>query len=222
MNKLVLIAVFSFLFCFSTKAQDTTNTSNSLLLTPELKAKFTKDGELAVKQLENALGNIVDKTRSYDERAKNKENALNLFSTDTNRVEITSVKNQNNKISRQVKIYLSNLLNLAKKYDAIKITYFDTRVSNEFIPKTVLDEDGNIVTDEDGNPVVKYFGYATFCQVFEARTLNASAERFVQYNIKNIDCKRVQIIIEKMKNAKDEKVWILRLGDITVEEYNSK
>lgn len=220
MNKIILISVFSFFLALNSKAQDTAVASNALVITPELQAKFTKDGELAVKQLEDALGNIVDKTRSYSERSKNKENALNLFSTDTNRVEITSVKNQSIKISRQVKVYLTNLLNLAKKYDAIKITYFDTRVSNEFIPKTVLDEDGNIVTDDDGNPVVKYYGWATFCQVFEARTLNASSERFVQYNVKNIDCKKVQIIVEKLKGSMDEDKWYVRLGDITVEEYN--
>lgn len=220
MNKIILISVFSFFLALNSKAQDTAVASNALVITPELQAKFTKDGELAVKQLEDALGNIVDKTRSYSERSKNKENALNLFSTDTNRVEITSVKNQSIKIPRHVKVYLTNLLNLAKKYDAIKITYFDTRVSNEFIPKTVLDEDGNIVTDDDGNPVVKYYGWATFCQVFEARTLNASAERFVQYNVKNIDCKKVQIIVEKLKGSMDEDKWYVRLGDITVEEYN--
>lgn len=221
MKKLILIIVLLFSVAFAF-AQPTDTTTFMPVLTDSLQQEFTKQAEELVFQLGESIGIIVDNTENQQVRFDHKKIALNLFSTDSNVVEITSTKNQTLVTKRKIKKYLDNLYGLSEKYNQVYSRWFNIEVCRIKEEDFTIEKYSNGTTklDEDGNPVRVYFGTVTFCQEFKARTKYASSiELKTQYDVVNIDCKKAQIIIKKgMKNGRMQ--WIAKLGDITIDDYD--
>lgn len=177
-------------------------TTNKIVESHNLSAK---DKETLKQQATNSLEDlgkfinvIVDKVHSRETKLNNINLALKLFASDTSIVETTSLNNEK-KTKKTIKQYLKNLMYLP--YKRVDITWAEIYVSDNF-KKNEEDE--------------KYYGVATFCQRFRAKSLRNN-EKFVQYNIEQTTCKDIVLVVERRIEG-NVNFWDLKFGDIEVNE----
>lgn len=218
-----ILLLFIYLDCNIAKSQsicEDTTQNISKILTDSLQEDFVQQAEELVNQLSESITIIVDNTQNDATRLTHKDIALKLFANDTCKVEITSTKDQSKKKKRKIRTYLDNLYNLDKiTYNKVSSRWFNIRVCKNFCERVERDKSGAILLDKFGEPIITYWGYAQFCQEFKAQSKFKSTEIKAQYDIVNVDCKRVQIIVKK-GDLNGKEVWLVRLGDITVEDYD--
>lgn len=216
-----LIIIFCLLFVKShVFSQCDTSAKFGMELTDSLQNEFIQQANELVLQLSESIGIIVDNTENTSTRLAHKSIALKLFANDSCKVEITSTRDQKKKLRRKIKTYLDNLYGLDKtSYNKVYCRWFNINVCRNFCERKELDKFGKQLLDDEGNPVITYWGYATFCQEFKARSKMQNIELKQQYDIHNVDCKKVQIVVRKGE-WQGKTIWIARLGDITVEDYD--
>jgi len=198
-NHLMKIIVGVLLIVFSLS-----NTSVSQDLTNEPEAKLTKEqiadfkgqAERIIKTLGDYVKIIGDKSQETARRKSSINQAVKLFLSDTNVVQVSSLTTK--KITEYtIGKYLNRLMML--RYDKVNITWYDMYMSDEF----KLRSDG------------KYEAIATVFQKFDGVTNN----EFENRRYTDVTQKNIQIIIEKLDVPVGDKVevkWRIFLGDITV------
>lgn len=189
--------------CFSQENVDSSTVSGPTLSTEQLDA-FKTQAISSVTDLGTYINVMVDKSNSLDRRNKHVELAIKLFSNEENTVEVTSLDNKQ-KVIRKIRKYFSLVRDLP--YQSVNITWYGIYLSSDFVK----------------GPDGKYYGVASICQTFEAKTLNSTLDTR-QWNVRNNTCKNIQLIVEEVKGFKgtDQKtVWILKLGDIKVDEQRT-
>lgn len=123
------------------------------------------------------------------------ELSLMLFTSDTSIVEVSSLRSPKKK-RLTIRKYLNNIQLLA--YKKVEITWYGIYLSSDFI-------------ERDG----KYYGTASITQKFEGVS-NIELEKYTDITTKNI-----QVVVEQVEEfigVTGSKRWVLRLGDITVNE----
>jgi hypothetical protein len=153
-----------------------------------------------LKDFSNYLSVIADKKNPIQRRNNNIDAALELFINDSTLVEVTKIHSNNIKgATRTIKKYLYNLRDL--KYRSVEVIWSDFALSKE------------LKKGQDG----RYYGVAKICQRFNASTFNNN-EYSMKYDIQQITCKDVEIVVEEYVKLDGGKEWIVKLGNINVKE----
>jgi len=179
-------------------AQDSTAVENIKLTDSEVGA-FREQAITSVTDLSRYIKIIGEKNRELSNRKKAIELAIGLFSSEENIIQVSSLHGETQTFS--IREYFTRLLNLPYYY--VSITWFDIYLARDFIP----------------GPNGKYFGAATISQKFEGK-FNKEMGPYL-----DVTKKKITLIIEKIKDLdglKKEERWVLKLGDIMVEETQIK
>ncbi len=182
--------IFLFFLCISKiSAQE------EYKLLPEQIDAFKKQAITSVTELSRYISIIADKRKETTSRNNAIELAISLFASENNVVQVSSIKG----MTKSVKI--RNYFNKIKvlPYSSVKITWYDIYLSSDFIQGT------------DG----KYYGTATIFQKFEG-TYNKEMGTY-----RDITKKNISLVVEKVKyvdGLNEKERWVLKLGDINVEE----
>lgn len=206
MKNLNITVVAFFILVFfrvgNIKAQEAKN--EAITLSPSQIDGFRKQAIIAVNDLNRHIEVMIDKSNSSERRYAAINLAANLFSEKTAigppKIEVTSIKKPGVVDAYEVKKYFTRLVGLP--YKSVEITWYDIYLSSDF------------TKGEDG----KYYGVATIYQKFVGKS-NSEFGDYVDITEKNI-----QIIIEAenlMDGSKTIEKWILKLGDIKVQETRS-
>ncbi|MCO5247708.1 MAG: hypothetical protein M9887_01995 [Chitinophagales bacterium] len=186
------------------EANNSDEKTNSLVLTDEQKENFKKEAANAIEDLMGLINKIGDPQYSNQERNDAINSAVALFLDESKTVEVTSIKTPNAKAYHKIRAYLNRIKMVVYNYKSVKYTAYDIGFASDFKKGT------------DGN----YYAEATFCQLFQAKTKTSSTEydRNQEFNIRDVTCKRVTIILERVEVLGNVE-FILKLGDIYVEDY---
>lgn len=204
--KTILLTVCLFL-CYPllSIAQSNQGSEKVSLSAEELEA-FKTQAIKTVGDLGTYIAVMVDKANPIERRNYNVRLAVELFANaDSNIVEVSSLKDPSKKNYKSVRKYLIAVRDLP--YQSVEIKWFGIYLSSDF----VLGKDG------------KYYGVASICQIFEGKTKGTDGKLSVIS--KDTTCKSIQLIVEKlecMDGLKMNKCWILKLGDIKVDEQRTK
>lgn len=168
-------------------------------ISPEQMAVFKTRAVSVVADLNRHIAVMIDKSDGssggIQRRKTAVELALLLFTSDTSIVEVSSLRSPKKK-RLAIRKYLNNIQLLA--YKRVEITWYGIYLSSDFI-------------ERNG----KYYGTATITQKFEG-TSNIELGKYVDITTKNIQVVVEQV--EEFKGISSNKRWVLRLGDITVDE----
>lgn len=193
-----LLLFMACLLIRSTYAQENGDGSvTQVQLTPEQVVAFKDQAVKSVEDLGTYMKILVDKSNPIERRNKHVELSIKLFVNDSTTVEVTSL-NGKDKYYRKIRKYLYLVRDLP--YQSVDITWSGIYLSKDF----VLGADG------------KYYGVASICQKFCAKNLGNKLD-VRQWNIEQTTCKQITIVIQKIE-GEGKNVWILRLGDIKVDE----
>lgn len=178
-------------------AQDLSDEKEAKLTAAQL-ADFKDQAKKTINTLSDYITVIGNKVEESGRRKSAVSLAVKLFMTDSNVVEVSSLKTA--EIKRYpIRTYLNKLLLLP--YDQVTIKWYDIYLSSSF----ELRKDG------------RYYGVATVYQKFEG----TSSTEYGNRKYTDITKKNIQIIVEKMEQHQGDKVvniWRLYLGDIRVDE----
>ena len=190
--------------------------ANNLLATPDKLSsediKRLQDRAIKyVGEFENFIKEIGE-TNSIDNKQTLIAAASYLFESKAT-IEVSNIKTSD-KSPRPIKIYLSNLLKLSRKYGIITIKFSHVYVDDKEKLKEKTDENGNTY----------YEGYCSFKQCFcatqtDGMTLNNDIEKRPYTSCTYGDCtvKKVKIVVTKVTTVKGER-WVLKLSNITIIE----
>lgn len=172
------------------------NSVSEANLTDEQIAGFKQQAIATVKELGDNIKTIIA-NRKKARATSNKfiGMSVKLFVSENSTVQVSSKSGRVDTI--RIRTYLNRLKALS--YQSIEITFYDIYLSKNFIK------------GDDG----RYYGTATIFQKFEGRNNNE------QGSYTDITKKSIQLVIEKAKygdGLADKERWILKLGDINVEE----
>lgn len=165
----------------------------SINFTKEEMVEFREKGTQKIKQLEEYLILIGNKTTSLTQSSQAIENAIKLFDKETRTVEVSSVKNAE-KLKRKIREYLNKLRML--QYDDVSIEWADLQYASDF------------KKGPDGN----YYAYVVFSQRFSGMKDN-------QIVYQDVTTKRTEIILkayDKYIEGEMTQNWDVFLGDISV------
>lgn len=200
-----LIILLLLITSFALKAQDQVveeqPSTTKVEFTSEQLKGFEEQAKNQIMDLTTQINIIAYKSNSYKKKIDAINSAMELFSNEENIVEIQSIKNKGIKYIKKIRDYLNRVKLLS--YNNITFTAYDIRITD------------NLQEGEDG----RYYGAAQYCQLFEADVSVKTNEIKTSKHIKDITCRVVQIIVEK-KELFGEEVWVVRLGDIRVEDYS--
>lgn len=203
-RNLITFCLFLFISLFST-AQSNQTGEKVVLSSEELEA-FKVQAIKTVGDLGTYIAVMVDKANPMERRNYNVRLAVELFANaDSNIVEVASVKDPAKKSYKSVRRYLIAVRDLP--YQSVDITWYGIYLSSDF------------VKGQDG----KYYGVASICQTFEGK--NRGTDGKLSVVSKDTTCKNIQLIVEKlecMDGLQVNKCWILKLGDIKVDEQRTK
>jgi hypothetical protein len=164
------------------------------------KNEIIKHVDLMLEDFSNYLSVIADKKNSIQRRNNNIDAALELFKNDSTLVEVTRIHSNSEKgPTRTIRKYLYNLRDL--NYKAVDVSWKDFEISNE------------LKKGQDG----RYYGIGKICQKFYASTFKNN-EYSMKYDIQQITCKDVEIVVEEYTKLDGGKEWIVKLGNINVKE----
>lgn len=164
------------------------------------KDEVEKYGMKLLKDFSNYLNVIADKKNPILRRNNNIDAALELFINDSTLVEVTKIQSNFDKgPTRTIRKYLYNLRDL--KYRAVEVVWSDFALSKE------------MKKGHDG----RFYGIAKICQRFNASTFKNN-EYSLKYDIQQITCKDVEIVVEEYTKLDGVKEWVVKLGNINVKE----
>lgn len=163
-------------------------------LTDEEIANFRDQAIKSVTDLSRYIKIIADKKQELTTRNKGVDLAIELFASEKNIVQVSSLKNSTKPL--KIRAYFNKIKVLL--YNSVDITWYDIYLSKEFRQ----------------GPDSQYYGTATIFQKFEGN--NVETGKYI-----DITKKSIQIIIKKVKynvGLTEKERWVLKLGDINVEE----
>lgn len=169
-------------------------------LTPAQITAFKAQAINSVTDLSRHITVMVDKSNDLERRNKAVELAIKLFNSEENIVQVSSI---NRPEIRDIKIrsYFNKIKVLP--YSSVKITWYEIYLSSDF----------------KQGPDGKYYGVATIFQKFEGVYNNEVG------TYKDITKKNIQVVVDKVnyfEGADKKEKWVLKLGDIKVEETKSE
>lgn len=169
------------------------------MVTPN-KAELVTNALKSVADLETYIKVMLNKNNPMEIRNANMQLAIQLFSSGTNTVAVTSLNNPSKKQYRRVQQYFVSVKDLP--YKSVQITEIHLYVSKNY----VLGKDG------------RYYGDKIFCLNYK---IGADGKLSLDKKEGNCIGKTYQSIIEKLDcvNGKElQTCYILKLGDIKVDE----
>jgi hypothetical protein len=204
-NSNITIVTFFVLVFFrvgNINAQELKN--EAITLTPSQIDGFRKQAIIAVNDLNRHIEVMVNKSNPSEKRITAVDLAAKLFcektATGPPKIEVTSITEPGVVRAYEIKNYFNRLRQLP--YKSVEITWYDIYLSSD------------LTKGEDG----KYYGVATIYQKFVGKT-NSEFGDYVDLTEKSI-----QIIVEAVEiidGDKMKEMWILKLGDIKVQETRS-
>jgi len=191
----IILMIVSLVSMVNAQELDDSSEGEDLRLTVEELDAFKQQALRTVEDLGTYIKIIVDKANSLERKNNNVQLAMALFATDSNTVEISSLKTPQKYVKR-IRKYLIAVRDLP--YQSVGI-----HLSSEF----------------KKGPDGKYYGTASICQTFEATLLGADGAKWPKK--KDTTCKNIQLVVEQLNcldGLKEKKCWVLKLGDIKVDE----
>ncbi|MBK9792203.1 MAG: hypothetical protein IPP60_03680 [Sphingobacteriales bacterium] len=169
--------------------------------TEEQLSGFEKQAEQEIMDLTSQINIIAYKSNPLKKKMDAISTAMELFANEENTVEVRSIKNPNLIVVRKIREYLSRIKLLS--YNNITFTAFNIRITK------------NLTKGEDG----RYYGVISYCQNFSATAIQQTIEGKKFKKIDDTTCRDVQVIVSK-DYLFGEEVWIVKLGDIKVQDYS--